>query len=55
LEWWCLSRIKRYPRRFVRHQYNWFRLGDESIRWFDVFSDPYGEIRDLVASFLNMH
>jgi len=45
--------IKHHTRRFVRHQYNWFRLHDESICWFDVLSDPYGEIRGLVAAFLS--
>jgi tRNA dimethylallyltransferase len=48
----AIQLIKRHTRRFVRHQYNWFRLDDENIRWFDVLSDPYGEIRELVASFL---
>jgi len=28
--------IKRETRRFVRHQYSWFRLTDPRIRWFDV-------------------
>lgn len=46
--------IKRDTRRFVRHQYNWFRLDDERIHWFDVSNDPYGEIKALVASFLKM-
>ena len=45
--------IKRHTRRFVRHQYNWFRLGDAAIRWFDVLSDPYGEIQKLVAALLS--
>ena len=44
--------IKRHTRRFVRHQYNWFRLDDATIRWFDVLSDRYGEIRECVVSFL---
>jgi len=44
--------IKRHTRRFVRHQYNWFRLDDENTRWFDVLSDSYGEIRVCVAAFL---
>jgi tRNA A37 N6-isopentenylltransferase MiaA len=52
-----LSRIKRHTRRFVRHQYNWFRLDEDvptklAFRWFDVLSDPYEEIRELVISFL---
>jgi tRNA dimethylallyltransferase len=49
----AIQLIKRHTRRFVRHQYNWFRLDDESIRWFDVIGDPYGEIRKLVVSFLS--
>jgi len=28
--------IKRATRRFIRHQYNWFRLNDPTIHWFDV-------------------
>jgi tRNA dimethylallyltransferase len=47
----AIQLIKRHTRRFVRHQHNWFRLEDENIRWFDVLSDSYGEIRELVASF----
>jgi len=48
----AIQLIKRHTRRFVRHQYTWFRLDDESIRWFDALRDPYREIRELVASFL---
>jgi tRNA dimethylallyltransferase len=51
----AIQLIKHHTRRFVRHQYNWFRLNDTSIRWFDVFPDTYEEIRELVASFLRMH
>ena len=28
--------IKRATRRFIRQQYNWFRLGDPRIHWFDA-------------------
>ena len=31
-----VAEIKRATRRFIRHQYNWFRLNDPAIRWFDV-------------------
>ena len=44
--------IKRNTRRFVRHQYNWFRLDDPDIHWFDALSEPYDEIKKLVVSFL---
>lgn len=29
-------RMKHDTRRFIRHQYNWFRLSDSSISWFDL-------------------
>ena len=29
-------RIRRATRAFIRHQYNWFRLTDPRIRWFDL-------------------
>ena len=48
----AIQLIKRHTRRFVRHQYNWFRLDDAAIRRFDVLGEPYGEIRELVALFL---
>ena len=44
--------IKRDTRRFVRHQYNWFRLDDERIHWFDATSEPYDEIKAKVVLFL---
>lgn len=59
--------IKRDTRRFVRHQYGWFRLRDEAgarataggpdtgIHWFDVSTDVYDEIRALVARFLSFN
>lgn len=32
----AIAAIKRDTRRFVRRQYNWFRLTDPAIRWYDV-------------------
>jgi len=49
-----IREIKRETRRFVRHQYGWFREGDPDIHWFDVTRDPYERIRDLVAAFLSI-
>lgn len=48
-----IGRIKYDTHRFVRHQYNWFRLNDERIHWFDALSEPYQAIRTWVVSFLN--
>lgn len=44
--------IKRDTRRFVRHQYGWFRLDDEKIRWFDITKEPYEDIKGTIAAFL---
>jgi tRNA dimethylallyltransferase len=44
--------IKRDTRRFVHHQYNWFRLSDERIHWFDASVEPYEEIKELIVGFL---
>lgn len=32
----AVAAIKQQTRRFVRHQYTWFRLDDPRIRWFDL-------------------
>ena len=48
----AIRRIKRDTRRFVRHQYNWFRLNDPRIHWFDMTTDCYQEIETLVKQFI---
>jgi tRNA dimethylallyltransferase len=45
--------IKRDTRRFVRQQYNWFRLDDEGIRWFQALDDPYEGIKGVILQFLD--
>lgn len=47
--------IKHDTRRFVRQQYNWFRLDDPLIRWFDVGKETscvYADILSLVEEFI---
>jgi tRNA dimethylallyltransferase len=44
--------IKRDTRRFVRQQYNWFRLNDERIHWFQALDDPYERIKGAILQFL---
>ncbi|MFC2047825.1 tRNA (adenosine(37)-N6)-dimethylallyltransferase MiaA [Chloroflexota bacterium] len=46
------QQIKFETHRFVRHQYSWFRLGDDRIRWFDVKGEAELEIKELVAGFI---
>ena len=45
--------IKRDTRRFVRQQYNWFRLDDEGIHWFQALDDPYERIKGVILQFLD--
>jgi tRNA dimethylallyltransferase len=43
--------IKKETRRFVRQQYNWFRLDDPRIHWFEISereTELYEAIKDLV-------
>jgi tRNA dimethylallyltransferase len=47
-----LAQIRRDTRRFIRHQYNWFRLGDPRIRWFDAARTPPEEILAAVREWL---
>ena len=44
----AIALIKRHTRRFVRQQYNWFRLSDPTIHWVDV-TQPY---RDQVEAWV---
>ena len=44
----AVALIKKETRRFIRHQYNWFRLGDERIHWLDATVLPIVEARLLI-------
>ncbi len=46
------QQIKFETHRFVRHQYNWFRLKDERIDWFDTQSKLDSEITMLLTRFI---
>lgn len=46
------AEIKRATRRFVRHQYSWFRLNDPAIRWFDVTETTADDILAVVRKWL---
>jgi tRNA dimethylallyltransferase len=47
-----VSEIKRATRRFVRHQYNWFRPDDAGLHWFEAEPDPHATVLQLVRRFL---
>lgn len=47
-----VAEIKQATRSFIRHQYNWFRLDDPRIRWFDVTETTAEEIERVVREWL---
>jgi tRNA dimethylallyltransferase len=48
----AVAQIKFESHRFVRHQYNWFGLKDNRIRWFDITGEVGSEITALVDKFI---
>jgi len=47
----AVRRIKIATHRFVRQQYNWFKLENDRIKWFDIRGRIYPEVLELVSSF----
>jgi len=48
----AIQQSKFETHRFTRHQYNWFRLKDDRIKWFDIQSQPDSEITVLIEGFI---
>lgn len=48
----AIQQIKFETHRFVRHQYNWFRLKDDRIHWFDALSQSDAETETGIAKFM---
>jgi tRNA dimethylallyltransferase len=46
-------KMKTETHRLVRRQYNWFRLKDKRIHWFDVGKEFETEIKELVTGFVS--
>ena len=49
----AIQQTKFETHRFVRHQYNWFRLKDGRIRWFDIQIGAEPEITAKVTTFIS--
>jgi len=47
-----VAEIRRATHRFIRTQYNWFRLSDPAIRWFDVARATAEEIEEAISGAL---
>ena len=48
----AIQQIKFETHRFVRHQYAWFRLKDDRIKWFDTQGRVEPEIIALLSKFV---
>ena len=48
----AIQQIKFETHRLVRHQYSWFRLKDDRIKWFDIQGDVNSQIMALVSRFI---
>ncbi len=49
----AIQQIKTETHRFVRHQYSWFRLNDDRIRWFDIQTEVIPQITAEVSGFVS--
>ncbi|MFC2021603.1 tRNA (adenosine(37)-N6)-dimethylallyltransferase MiaA [Chloroflexota bacterium] len=49
----AIQQIKFETHRLVRHQYSWFRLKDDRIKWFDIEGKTEPEIATSVAKFIS--
>jgi len=49
----AVRQTKTETHRLVRRQYNWFRLKDERIHWFDIQGEIEPEILELVTRFIS--
>jgi tRNA dimethylallyltransferase len=52
----AVQQIKFQTHRYIRQQYAWFRLKDERIHWFNIYTDgAEREIMAEVASFVRSY
>ncbi|MFC1905875.1 tRNA (adenosine(37)-N6)-dimethylallyltransferase MiaA [Chloroflexota bacterium] len=49
----AVDKIKYETHRFARHQYGWFRLKDDTIKWFDVSEEVRKRVDNLVDGFIS--
>lgn len=48
----AVAEMRRATRRFIRHQSNWFRRDDPSIKWFDLDRTSYEAILEYIPQWL---
>jgi tRNA dimethylallyltransferase len=50
----AVTLIQSETRRYIRHQYNWFRLDDPRIHWLDAAESPYRSALALIRCYLSL-
>jgi tRNA dimethylallyltransferase len=48
----AVQQMKFETHRIARHQYNWFRLDDSRIHWFNILNEPDSQVMRLVGEFV---
>ncbi len=48
----AIQQTKYETHRIARHQYSWFRLKDDRIKWFDIAGEIEHKVEALVAGFI---
>jgi len=48
----AVARMKKRTRNFIRHQYNWFKLSDQRIRWLEAKGEACAQAFELIQAFL---
>lgn len=49
----AVEEMKKVTRKFYRRQMTWFKLTDESIRWFDLSTQTGADVESLLDTFLS--
>lgn len=51
----AIQQIKYETHRYVRSQYNWFKLKDDRIKWFDIQNDIESDIIKNIKDFMDFN
>jgi tRNA dimethylallyltransferase len=51
----AIQQIKYETHRYVRSQYNWFKLKDDRIKWFDIQNDIESDIIKSIKDFMDFN
>ena len=50
----CIERIQFRTHKYIRSQYNWFKLNDSRIQWFNLTDIPKNQILDKINNHISL-